>query len=95
MKIKRMLILFLTIISFGVLLSGCSSGTDHGKDADANIKYIHDEYFDAEVIKDLGGGCLIVRDKNTDVLYLVVGGYGAAMITPIYNSDGTVKLYGE
>ena len=32
-------------------------------------------------------------DENTKVLYLCVYGYSTMGITPIYNSDGTLKLY--
>ena len=35
----------------------------------------------------------VLYDKNTKVMYLCVEGYNMMGITPIYNSDGTVKLY--
>ena len=72
-------------------LSGC--GTSRISDIDANLGKINSEYFDAEVIEDLGGGSLVIVDKNTDVLYLFVHGYQSSAMTPIYNSDGTVMLY--
>lgn len=72
-------------------LSGC--GTSRISDIDANLRKINSEYFDVEVIEDLGGGSLVVVDKNTDVLYLFVHGYQSSAMTPIYNSDGTVMLY--
>lgn len=72
-------------------LSGC--GTSRISDIDANFKKTNSEYFDVEVIEDLGGGSLVVVDKNTDVLYLFVHGYQSSAMTPIYNSDGTVMLY--
>lgn len=75
-------------------LSGCgTSGTSRLIDAGENLKKIHSEYFDAEVIEDLGGGSLIIVDKNTNVLYLFILGYHSSTMTPIYNSDGTVMLY--
>ena len=72
-------------------LSGC--GTSRMSDIDANLKKTNSEYFDVEVIEDLGGGSFVVVDKNTDVLYLFVHGYQSSAMTPIYNSDGTVMLY--
>ena len=72
-------------------LSGC--GISRTSDIDANLGKINSEYFDVEVIEDLGGGNLVVVDKNTDVLYLFVHGYQSSAMTPIYTSDGTVMLY--
>lgn len=72
-------------------LSGCE--TSHMNAIDENLKKINSEYFDAEVIEDLGCGGLVVVDKNTNVLYLFIKGYQASVMTPIYNSDGTVMLY--
>lgn len=63
--------------------------------ASKNITLIHSQYFDAEVIEEIGFQTYIIRDKNTNVLYLVVGGTAgrSAAITPIYNEDGTLKTY--
>lgn len=82
----------LTVMSF----TGCDNNTPtHNHDADSNLKRIHSQYFDVEIVEDFGGGCFILKDKNTDILYLCIGGYGSAMMTPIYNEDGTIKKYGE
>ena len=44
----------------------------------------------------MGNGiAYIIRDTNTNVLYLAIYGYKSAVMTPIYNSDGTLKLYEE
>ena len=89
------------LLSVLVLLSvasftGCDSNEpSRNIGADSNLDKIHSKYFDVEIIEDLGGDCFIFRDKNTNVLYLCVGGYESAMMTPIYNEDGTVKKYGE
>ena len=68
-------------------------GTSRINDIDANLKKTQSKYFDAEIIEDLGGGSLIIVDKNTNVLYLFIHGYQSSAMTPIYNSDGTVMLY--
>ena len=87
------------IIAFSVALvlmfSLCGCGTSYISDIDANLKKIQSEYFGAEVVEDLGGGNLVIVDKNTDVLYLFIHGYQSSAMTPIYNSDGTVMLYQE
>ena len=94
MKIKKIFVLLLTVVLLVFTLVGCSEKS-HFNDTEANLQLIHNGYFDCRVVEDLGGGCYIVADKNTNVLYLVVGGYSSSMMTPIYNSDGTVKLYEE
>lgn len=81
----------LTVMSF----VGCNDTPNQNYDAESNLKRINSQYFDTEIIEDLGGGCFVLRDKNTDILYLCVGGYKSAMMTPIYNEDGTIKKYSE
>jgi hypothetical protein len=63
------------------------------KNAAINVTKIHSEYFDTEVIEDLGGFNYIIMDKNTKVIYLVISGAEETAITPIYNADGTPMLY--
>lgn len=90
---KKIICLLVCIL---FLLVGCRAKTNQlSSDVNSatNIRYVHNEYFDTEVINELGDGSCIIRDKNTNVLYLVICGYKSAVITPIYNSDGTVKLY--
>lgn len=73
-------------------LVGCdNSKTTEMYDAEANIKNIHSDYFNADVVEDLGGGCYVIKDSNSGVLYLVCGGYNSCIMTPIYNADGTLK----
>lgn len=93
-KIKYLLMFLLLICVF--VCSGCSNACikpNYSTSANENIEYIHNEYFDCEVIENINETAYIIRDKNTNVLYLVVGGFRSSIITPIYNSDGTVKLY--
>ena len=90
----RKIIAISLVLVLMFVLSGCgTSGTSRVSDIDANLKKINSEYFDVEVIEDLGGGSFVVVDKNTNVLYLFVKGYQASAMTPIYNSDRTVMLY--
>lgn len=95
---KRALPILLIMILFLGLVS-CSDGAEqdikpsNGIDAEINILRTHCDYFDTEIVEEIGAGTYIIRDKNTDVLYLVVGGHYSAIITPIYNADGTLKLY--
>lgn len=91
---KIIAILVLCLISVFSLV-GCNKTTAATSDADLNVQFIHSEYFDCVVVEDLGGGCMIIADKNSGVLYLIVGGYSSCAMTPILNTDGTPKLLGE
>ena len=89
----RKVIAFSLILVLMFSLCGCENKPNHNNNVEKNLQYIHSEYFDVEVIEDLGGGSFVVVDKNTNVLYLFVKGYQSSAMTPIYNSDGTVMLY--
>lgn len=87
---KKIIAVFIICVLMFVL-SGCR--TSRINNIDTNLKKTHSEYFDVEVIEDLGGESFIVMDKNTSALYLFIHGYQSSAMTPIYNSDGTVMLY--
>ena len=92
---KKFLLSVLVVLTV-MSLSGCDDGTPNNLiGADRNLKKIHSKYFDVEIIENLGGDCFIFRDTHTDNLYLCIGGYESAMVTPIYNEDGTVKKYSQ
>jgi len=95
---KKYLSLILLALLLTITLTGCGTGCGNEKPSTSkntviNTTKIHSEYFDTEVIEHLGGLCYIIMDKNTKVLYLVVGGHEGSAITPIYNADGTPMLY--
>ena len=89
---KRFLILILTALLLLVTF-GCN-GITKFNDCIPNVKYADNEYISLELIEH-DGSCLVYRDRLTNVMYLVIGGYSQAMMTPILNADGTPKLYGE
>ena len=35
----------------------------------------------------------VIYDKETGVMYLLINGYREHAITPLYNADGTPKIY--
>lgn len=54
------------------------------------------KYIDlVEVCKDNEHNTEVLYDRNTKVMYFVKHTGSEFGITPIYNSDGTVKLYNE
>ena len=89
---KRFLLIALVVLLI-LSMFGCS-GVAKFNDCIPNVKYADNEYISMELIEQ-DGMCLIYRDRLTDVMYLVIGGYSQAMMTPILNADGTPKLYGE
>ena len=89
---KKFLVLLSTLIIV-VSIVGCNGRMVYSRN---NIDDIHSKYFDAEIVENIGNeNGVIVRDKNTDVLYLYINGDNSPVMTPIYDSDGTVKLYEE
>lgn len=70
-------------------MTGCAIG-----DIEPKSSYFANKYIDLVTIyKDDSCNAEVLYDKNTKVMYFVrCSGYQFG-ITPIYNSDGTVKLY--
>lgn len=76
-------------LSMCVGMTGCSKTRD-GED---NFRSVDNKYIHLITVCDKDDGNIIAYDENTKVLYLCVYGYSSMGITPIYNSDGTLKLY--
>lgn len=96
MNVKKKLIVVLTAITLS--LTGCGDSS-HQKDKPNN-----DTLFDQFVIIEhseygLSSGnwhdFYTVYDKDTKVMYYFAEGYNRAMMSPIYNSDGTVMIWEE
>lgn len=69
-------------------MTGCSSGGDITPE---NSK-LGNKYFDLVNIYE--DGCTnVAYDKNTNVMYFLRSNGNSFGITPIYNSDGSLKLY--
>ena len=85
----------LCIISILVISASCITGCSFTKTVNAEdvIKSPNTEFCDFEIV-DNNYYVLILRDKNTNVLYFQSMSYSGG-ITPIYNEDGTLKLYEE
>lgn len=86
---KRKLIVLL-VLSFLILsmLTGCSSNVVN---VDSVLKSPNSKLVDFEVVEQNFYGTILV-DKNTNVLYYWMTS-DAGGITPIYNQDGSLKLY--
>ena len=87
MKRKILAVALGLTLCFG--MTGCTKG-----DIEPESSRLANKYIDLVTIyKDDNHNTKVLYDKNTKVMYfLILIGYQFG-ITPIYNSDGTVKLY--
>ena len=70
-------------------MTGCTKG-----DIEPESSRLANKYIDLVTIyKDDNHNTKVLYDKNTKVMYFVIWSGYQFGITPIYNSDGTVKLY--
>jgi hypothetical protein len=84
---KIALIMALTL----TMLTGCS-----GHDVEPEQSYIANKYIDLTIVyENVNYNIEVMYDKNTGVMYLCKYGQSSSFMTPIYNADGTLKLYEE
>lgn len=83
-------IVVLVLFAFSCLATaGLKKGSGTTKD-----RGFSNEYIDLETLyKDKTHDTEVLYDKNTKVMYFIKSDGYRFGITPIYNSDGTVKLY--
>ena len=86
------------LIVFIIILETCLFGCGKKGDIKPEPSNYANKYIDLvniyEDTDNIGG--MIVRvayDRETKVLYLITSGNNDSGITPIYNADGTLKLY--
>lgn len=89
---KKIIVLFITII---LLISLCACGRSY-EEAENNPNSLSGNYF--TIIKEWGSGAgygysYIVYANDTKVMYYIEYGARSRMITPLYNSDGTLQVY--
>ena len=90
MKKKILAVVLGLTLCFG--MTGCTKGDIEPENSDIGNKYIDlvtiykGDYKDDERTE-------VLYDKNIKVMYFVKRSDYRFGITPIYNSDGTVKLY--
>ena len=87
-KILSCLLLVFLLVSF----MSCSASMSGNIGAIAEV--VDSKYVDFEVIdSDSMDGWIVLYDKNTKVMYVILDGYQSTGMTPILNADGTPKLY--
>lgn len=80
-------------IALGLSICFCMIRCEsEGEDIAPKDNVLGNKYFDLVNIYE--NGCTnIAYDKNTNVMYFIEQSGYSFGITPIYNSDGTLKLY--
>lgn len=56
-------------------------------------KELYDQFIAVEKYGNSQRGLLIVYDKDTKVMYYFIDDAYQMALSPIYNSDGTIKIY--
>lgn len=78
---KRILAVFLVVLLFAAVLSGCEEHTPGNYDTRFHIIY---ESLSGD------GGFVVFEDTDTDVMYVFYKGYDGGGLSVLYNPDGTV-----
>lgn len=89
---KRIIMVAVVLVTSLMILTSCSNKT---YDKTANV---HEDYGNGyfTIIKKWNNGMYrIVYANDTGVEYMIVEGYRIFGITPLYNADGTLKIYEE
>lgn len=86
---KKKIIAIVLGLTLCLEMTGCTKG-----DIEPESSCFANKYIDLVTIyKDNNCDTEVLYDKNTKVMYFVEHTGYQFGITPIYNSDGTVKLY--
>lgn len=89
---KRIIMTAVVLVTSLMILTSCSNMT---YDKAANV---HEDYGNGyfTIIKKWNNGMYrIVYANDTGVEYMIVAGGNIFGITPLYNADGTLKIYKE
>ena len=90
--LKKKIATIIVALSICVGMTGCSGKV---RDGNCNFTYVDNKYIHLITVYDRDDGNVFAFVEDTKVLYVCVYGYSTMGITPIYNSDGSLKLYEE
>lgn len=92
---KRLILALTTALVCGMMFVGCKTTIREDVD-NAVYQNFFDKFVVVEERSNAEDGLLdIMYDKDTKVMYYMITSSSRCGITPIYNSDGSVKLYEE
>lgn len=90
---KKKIIIFVVCLLLIFGFTGCNGKGDTTKYSDDDY-YIYSKFVVVEKSENpVSGVTFVVYDEDTKVMYYIIDGYNQCGITPIYNSDGIIKLY--
>ena len=92
-EIKSGLLIIFIAISMAIMCSFILYKVIKGGSIKLNADKRNNEYFDLVVIYEDSNSTKIAYDKNTGVMYYIKSNFYVYGITPIYNADGSLKLY--
>lgn len=85
--------IIMIMLIMAICLVACENTGDNRDNYGFNIQGTN--FICLGISSTFDGGSVLFYDKSTKVMYLFVKhGYGAGF-TPLYNADGTLKLYEE
>lgn len=91
---KQIIMTAVVLVTSLMILTSCNNKTYDKADN------IHEDYGNGyfTTIKKWGNDCMVYRivyANDTGVEYMIVESYRRFGITPLYNADGTLKIYEE
>jgi len=91
---KRLILVLTTALMCGMMFVGCKTTV-----TDANNSIYQSAFNQFTVVEErknaMYGTIDIMYDKDTKVMYYMITSAYRCGITPIYNADGSVKIYEE
>lgn len=92
---RKKILAVVTAGLIGLSATGCTSYQQAANMPDKGTSFCNG-YFTLLTEWDDGvRACFVVYANDTKVKYLVIAGDGRSGITPLYNADGTLQVYGE
>ena len=92
---RKKILAVVTAGLIGLYAAGCASYQQAANMPDKGTSFCNGYFTLLTKWDDGARHCNIVYANDTKVKYLVIVGDGRAGITPLYNADGTLQVYGE
>ena len=92
---KKLILVLATSLMCGIMFAGCGTEVTENVDEAYYQNAFNQFVVVEERYNDYYGRLSIMYDKDTRVMYYMITGRYKCGLTPIYNSDGSVKIYEE
>lgn len=95
MTIKKLILVLTTALICGIMFTGCKTRVTEDVD-NALYQNAFNQFVVIEERYNAKYGTLsIMYDKDTKVMYYMITSGSQCGLTPIYNTDGSVRIYEE